>query len=163
MLVAGMFYGRDPAYDQMNGTSGDSKHAEKESTKPGSYKDLNSSWENSRNRSGQGFDTGRSSNLSGVGTQDIPTPKPKIDMCSEDTYRPIIVGANNSPCPGGVYCEHNSENHTLVAASANCTPWNLQPNGCYERVCCCDSKGQHWCERCCPDKSGKCVAYKVKC
>jgi hypothetical protein len=60
-------------------------------------------------------------------------------------------------------CNINSENHTLVAASANCTPWNLQPNGCYERVCCCDSNGQHWCERCCPDKSGECVAYKVKC
>ncbi|MEN2993772.1 MAG: hypothetical protein ABDH19_00285 [Thermodesulfovibrio sp.] len=60
-------------------------------------------------------------------------------------------------------CKSASENNILFAASANCAPWNLQPNGCYERVCCCDSNGQHWCERCCPDKSGKCVAYKVKC
>ncbi|MCS7215889.1 MAG: hypothetical protein NZ826_07055 [Thermodesulfovibrio sp.] len=59
-------------------------------------------------------------------------------------------------------CKITSEN-TLFAASANCGPWNLQPDGCYERVCCCDSNGQHWCERCCPDKTGKCVAYKVKC
>jgi len=59
-------------------------------------------------------------------------------------------------------CNISSEN-LLLAASANCAPWNLQPNGCYERVCCCDKNGQHWCERCCPDKSGKCVAYKVKC
>lgn len=53
--------------------------------------------------------------------------------------------------------------HILFAESANCAPWNLQPDGCYERVCCCDSNGQHWCERCCPDKDGKCVPYKVKC
>lgn len=60
-------------------------------------------------------------------------------------------------------CSISSENNLLLAASANCAPWNLQPDGCYERVCCCDKNGQHWCERCCPDKSGKCVAYKVKC
>lgn len=51
----------------------------------------------------------------------------------------------------------------LYTDSANCGPWNLQPDGCYERVCCCDKNGQHWCERCCPDKNGECVAYKVKC
>lgn len=59
-------------------------------------------------------------------------------------------------------CNINSEN-TLLAASANCTQWSLQLNGCYERVCCCDKNGHHWCERCCPDKDGKCTAYKIKC
>lgn len=57
----------------------------------------------------------------------------------------------------------SSENNLLFAASANCAPWNLQPDGCYERVCCCDNNGSHWCERCCPDKKGRCVAYRVKC
>jgi hypothetical protein len=38
-------------------------------------------------------------------------------MCSEDTYRPIIVGANNSPCPGGVYCEH------YRCGEPFCCPW----------------------------------------
>lgn len=52
---------------------------------------------------------------------------------------------------------------TLLAASANCSEWSVQLNGCYERVCCCDQNGQHWCERCCPDKSGKCIAQRVKC
>ncbi|MEJ5227297.1 hypothetical protein [Thermodesulfovibrio sp.] len=51
----------------------------------------------------------------------------------------------------------------LFADTANCAPWNLQPNGCYERVCCCDKNGQHWCERCCPDKNGKCTPERVKC
>jgi len=60
-------------------------------------------------------------------------------------------------------CDINSRNNALLAAEVNCTPWNLQENGCYERVCCCDKKGRHWCERCCPDKSGKCVVYKIKC
>ncbi len=79
LLVAGVSYGRDSAYDQVSGTSGDSWRAEKESTKPGSYDDLNSSWENARRGAGQGFDTERSSNLSGGGSQYIPTPKPKIE------------------------------------------------------------------------------------
>ncbi len=60
-------------------------------------------------------------------------------------------------------CIIGSQNNLLYAATANCTEWSIQPDGCYERVCCCDKNGQHWCERCCPDKTGKCVAYKVKC
>ncbi|WP_299239224.1 hypothetical protein [Sulfurihydrogenibium sp.] len=79
LLVTGMSYGSDSAYDQMNGISGDSWHAAKESTKPGSYDDLNSSWENARRGAGQGFDTERSSNLRGGGILYIPVPKPKIE------------------------------------------------------------------------------------
>ncbi len=74
----------------------------------------------------------------------IPTPKPVIDNSSSNLY------------------QKNSTN-IMLAESANCTPWNKQFNGCYERVCCCDNKGQHWCERCCPDSSGKCIASRVKC
>jgi hypothetical protein len=78
LLVAGMSYGSDSAYDQMNAISGDSWHAAEESAKPGSYEDLNSSWENSRNRSGQGFDD-RSPYLNSGGMQYIPVPKPEIE------------------------------------------------------------------------------------
>lgn len=56
----------------------------------------------------------------------------------------------------------NSESF-LLAESAKCGPWNLQPDGCYERVCCCDKDGKHYCERCCPDKDGKCNVERVKC
>ncbi|ACD67016.1 hypothetical protein SYO3AOP1_1414 [Sulfurihydrogenibium sp. YO3AOP1] len=70
LLVAGMSYGSDSAHDQMNGVSGDSWHATKD---PGSDEDV-------RVKAGQGFDTERSSNLSGGGSQYIPPiPKPKIE------------------------------------------------------------------------------------
>lgn len=55
------------------------------------------------------------------------------------------------------------KNHPLYSNSASCGEWNLQTNGCYERVCCCDEKGHYWCERCCPDSSGKCTPYRVNC
>jgi hypothetical protein len=69
LLVAGMSYGSDSAYDQMNGVSGDSWHATKD---PGSDEEV-------RAKAGQGFDDERSSNLRGGGILYIPVPKPKIE------------------------------------------------------------------------------------
>jgi hypothetical protein len=79
LSVSGVVYSAESAYDQAVGTSGDAWKAEKHSTSPGNYKDLDSSWEKARKEAGQGFDSGRSSNLGGGGMQRIPTPQPKID------------------------------------------------------------------------------------
>lgn len=79
LIFATSLFAGDSAYDQATGTSGDSWNAEKESANPGKYDQLNSSWERSRSEAGSGFDTPRSSNLSGGGMQYIPTPTPKID------------------------------------------------------------------------------------
>ena len=78
LFTLGIAYGRDSAYDQAAGTSGDSWRAEQHSTSSGNYNALDSSWERARREASQGFDTGRSNNLSG-GVQYIPIPKPKID------------------------------------------------------------------------------------
>ncbi len=64
---------------------------------------------------------------------------------------------------GWMVFKDSSSTILYVSEGVNCTPWNLQVDGCYERVCCCDSNGQHFCERCCPDQSGKCIAVRVKC
>jgi hypothetical protein len=69
LSVAGMSYGSDSAYDQMNGVSGDTWHA---TVDPGSDEDA-------RVKAGQGFDDGRSSNLSGGMPYNPPIPKPKIE------------------------------------------------------------------------------------
>lgn len=78
LIFATSLFAGDSAYDQAMGTSGDSWKAGIESSYPGSYKDLNSSWERSRSKAGGGFDKSRSSNLSG-GMQYIPTPTLKIE------------------------------------------------------------------------------------
>jgi len=79
----------------------------------------------------------------------IPTSITKSETKGSDIYNPV-----NAVC--------KSEKQ-MLASSVNCTPWNMQPNGCYERVCCCDKNGASYCERCCPDSSGKCTAHRVKC
>lgn len=88
--------------------------------------------------------------------QKIPTPTPKIEKDKRDGSQ--FYNPSNFIC-------RNDSLHTeqLLVSNANCTEWSIQSNGCYERVCCCDSNGQYYCERCCPDASGKCVAYKIKC
>lgn len=79
LSLVGLSYAGDSAYDQASGTSGDSWHASQEASNPGSYDNLNSSWERARDQAGRGFDKERSSNLSGGGMQYISTPTPKID------------------------------------------------------------------------------------
>lgn len=76
----------------------------------------------------------------------------------------IILNISFTKYLGGkfAYC-NNSDYNLLISSSVSCGEWNLQQNGCYERVCCCDQNGYFWCERCCPDSSGKCTPYKVNC
>jgi hypothetical protein len=76
LSVAGMSYGSDSAYDQMNG-SGDAWHTAIELAKPGGY---GSSLENARERAGLGFDDKIPPNLRDDGMQyNPPIPKPKIE------------------------------------------------------------------------------------
>uniref|UniRef100_A0A7C4JRH6 Uncharacterized protein n=1 Tax=Thermodesulfobacterium geofontis TaxID=1295609 RepID=A0A7C4JRH6_9BACT len=68
-IFAGNIYSySESAIDQASGTSGDSYHATH------GFSD-----EDARERAGQGFDTNRSSNLSGGGMEYIPMPNPKVD------------------------------------------------------------------------------------
>jgi hypothetical protein len=67
LLIAGMSYGSDSAYDQMNAISSVWKD-----------KDPVRSDEDARVKAGQGFDD-RSPYINGGGMQYIPVPKPKIE------------------------------------------------------------------------------------
>ncbi len=80
----------------------------------------------------------------------------------------VFLFASTSQSNINIYEKSNScsislEKVVLYASSVSCSEWSIQPNGCYERVCCCDSSGKHFCERCCPDKDGKCIPSKVSC
>lgn len=77
----------------------------------------------------------------------IPIPTPHKEKEDSKSF--------NKPCSEQIILAANNEN--------SCSEWSMQTNGCYERVCCCDKNGQMWCERCCPDSSGKCIAYKIRC
>ncbi len=72
-------------------------------------------------------------------------------------------GSNMNIYQGSNSCSMPFVKDILYASSVNCSEWSIQLNGCYERVCCCDSSGRHFCERCCPDKEGKCIPSKVSC
>ncbi len=38
-------------------------------------------------------------------------------VCGDNTVSPVIIAGNESPCPGGVYCEH------YRCGEAFCCPW----------------------------------------
>ena|GEM_PF-1676436 len=68
--------------------------------------------------------------------------------------------------PGGSWYNpkpsNSSAENGFVQLAPSCTDWMKQENGCYWRTCVGDD-GKQYCEECCPDANGNCVAQKVEC